>query len=76
MYIPCISRSHAYSGGYAQAICGEIPEPAARSWNTREASGRYWTNRTATCGFSRPFHAAFFVLFKGFHMFSLLMSIC
>ena len=45
MYIPCISRSHAYSGGFAQAICGEIPEPAARSWNTREASGRYWTNK-------------------------------
>ncbi|CAJ1404120.1 unnamed protein product [Effrenium voratum] len=40
-------------GGYAQAICAEIPEPAARSWGTVTKSGSYASNQdsgpTAQC---------------------------
>ena len=32
-------------GGYAQAICANIPEPAARSWTQVSGSGKYWTNK-------------------------------
>eukprot|EP00435_Cladocopium_sp_Y103_P034010 s209_g8.t1 len=32
-------------GGYAQAICANIPEPAARSWSDISASGSYWSNK-------------------------------
>lgn len=35
------------SGGYAQAICANIPEPAARSWSDISASGSYWSNEDA-----------------------------
>ncbi|CAJ1404124.1 unnamed protein product [Effrenium voratum] len=40
-------------GGYAQAICADIPEPAARSWGTVTKSGSYASNQdsgpTAQC---------------------------
>ncbi|CAE7438803.1 ACBP2 [Symbiodinium sp. CCMP2592] len=32
-------------GGYAQALCGKLDDPAARDWEDRSADGWYWSDK-------------------------------
>ena len=50
LHLICIHFELTFQGGYAQAICAKMPEPAAHSWTDVSASGSYWSNKDGVKG--------------------------